>query len=577
MKSNKRIEIFKKLFPFIKPEKRLYFYLAVFKAVLLGSSLTVPVFYKMLIQNVIIDKNLGMIVYVILGYAGLFLTDTLFIALNKKTYNTLFLKMKIRIRQKLFKKINGMEYTDAAQFESGDLMKRAESDIDVIENFFNKHVLEYAYAIISIAVISIILLSMSWQLALFGFAMVPISFLFANFMGKKVGVVGARLREEYGSYNTFLHDTLQNWKDVKANNLQENEDSAMQDHWARIAPLRIKSQVLWFVNRGFIAFKDQFITKMNLYFVGGIFIINGNLEVAVLLVFMSYYEKFFANIALITDAVVNLKKDEPSIERVLELTDKKEDIRPKASLQGSSITVENITFSYNGELGDVLKDVSIKVNEKEHVAIVGRSGCGKTTLAKLILGLYSPIEGRICVGGYDISHISHESLNRKINIVMQNPALLNLSFRENLLLARHDASVDEIRYACEIADIHSFIASLPDGYDTIIGEKGIKLSGGQKQRLAIARTFLYNPDIIIFDEATSSLDSESEKNILKSVEKLSEHKTLITIAHRLSSVIAANRVYVMDKGKISASGTHSELKGNNDIYDMMFAGQYNTD
>jgi ABC-type multidrug transport system fused ATPase/permease subunit len=190
------------------------------------------------------------------------------------------------------------------------------------------------------------------------------------------------------------------------------------------------------------------------------------------------------------------------------------------------------------------------------------------------MGLYKPDDGIIYIGGYDVQKISIDSLGDKIGIVMQDPIFFNLTIRENLQFAKKRATQDELDHACRQASIFDFIQELPGKYETLIGEKGIKLSGGQKQRLAIARTILLNPDIIIFDEATSSLDRESEKAILCSIKNLSENKTIITIAHRLSSVLNVDNVVVVDAGEIISIGNHDDLRGKNEIYDLLFKKQY---
>ena len=228
--------------------------------------------------------------------------------------------------------------------------------------------------------------------------------------------------------------------------------------------------------------------------------------------------------------------------------------------------------SYPKNQQEVLKGVSLLISHNEHIVIVGRSGCGKSTLIKLILGMYEPTKGRILFDGTNIQEIT---VNQKIGVIMQEPFMFNLSIKENLKFAKRTASENEMDAACKMANIYDFIQNLPDRYETVIGERGVKLSGGQKQRLAIARTLLYDPEIVVFDEATSSLDSENEKAIVSTIKHLTKGKTVITIAHRLSSILDANRVAVMDEGEIVAYGTHNELKGKNKIYDLLFAKQYN--
>ena len=293
---------------------------------------------------------------------------------------------------------------------------------------------------------------------------------------------------------------------------------------------------------------------------------------ALLLTFMNYYEQFFSNISSISDSIVGFKNDKPSIDRVVEILDLEEPSKKTAKKFNSEIKLENLFFNYPKNQQNVLKGVSLLIYRNEHIAIVGRSGCGKSTLIKLILGLYEPTKGRILFDGINIKEIT---VKQKIGVIMQEPFMFNLSIKENLKFAKRTASEDEMDAACKKANIYDFIQKLPDRYETVIGEHGVKLSGGQKQRLAIARTLLYDPEIVVFDEATSSLDSENEKAIVSTIKHLTNGKTVITIAHRLSSILDANRVAVMNDGKIVAYGPHSELKGKNEIYDLLFAKQYN--
>lgn len=301
----------------------------------------------------------------------------------------------------------------------------------------------------------------------------------------------------------------------------------------------------------------------------GLLIIAGQMNISTLLVFMNYYAQFFGNISQITDSVLGLKNDTPNIDRVLGILNMEivEKLYVKDLLD--NISVKDLSFKYYDEQELVLKNINLAIAPKEHIAIVGRSGCGKTTLAKLMMGLYEPISGEVIIGNEDINKIAFESGGRKVGIVLQEPPLFNLTIRENLIFAKKRATDNELTDACKKANIFEFIDSLPDKFNTIISERGIKLSGGQKQRLSIARAILQNPDIIIFDEATSSFDSENEKAIVSAIKELSKGKTVITIAHRLSTVLGCNRVIVMDNGEIVAMGKHEDLYGNNEIYNKM--------
>lgn len=571
---SQRIDIFKKVYPFIKGERHLYALLGGMKLWALLLSIIGPMLYLVLINRVMIEKQMSLLPLVIMGYIGIYLLQTLGIVINKRIYNKLFVKFNLKIKTQILSIFTKMDVSTYAKYNIGDLKNRIDSDVAVIEKFFNTHILDYFYAIASAVIIAVILLFMNWILALTGLVMVPISFWFVKIMRKRANKVSEQQRKLQGEYESFLHVTFQNWKQIKANNLQESRNEVLQDFRGNLSKLFVKKQIYWYINRAFIAFKDFFITRMNLYFIGGLLIINGRMDVGLLLAFMNYYAQFFNNIASITESLLGLKNDAPSIDRTLEIINIEIHSKPKVKGLGDSISLKKLCFRYQDEQPVVLDNVSFSVNPKEHIAIVGRSGCGKTTLSKLIMGLYEPLSGTICIGDTDINTISFESIGRKIGIVLQNPSLFNLTIRENLQFAKKQASDDELMCVCKKANIYDFIDALPKRFDTIIGERGIKLSGGQKQRLSIARTLLQNPDIIIFDEATNSLDSENEKAIVGAINELSKGKTVITIAHRLSTILDCDRVVIMDSGKVTAIDTHENLRGKNELYDLLFEQQY---
>ena len=235
------------------------------------------------------------------------------------------------------------------------------------------------------------------------------------------------------------------------------------------------------------------------------------------------------------------------------------------------IDFKHVSFSYGD--GDILKDFNLSLKAGESVAVVGSSGAGKTTMCSLIPRFYDVTEGEVSVDGVDVRKYSQSSLRNNIGIVQQDVFLFSGTIRENILYGNAEASEEEVRRAAEFANLDSFVETLPDKYDTIVGERGVKLSGGQKQRISIARIFLKNPPILLLDEATSSLDNENEKKIQQSFDKLSEHRTTIIIAHRLQTIQNAKRIIVMDKGKIVEQGDHETLLAQNGLYAKLYSAQ----
>ena len=568
---SERLSLLKRLSPFLKSNKKSFSVVIIIKIIGMLLSLVSPAIYLVLVDDVMTDGRLKMLWVVLAGYVGVFVIQTLCSIINKKAYNHYFIIFNTKLKISIINKITSLRAQDYEKYSSGDLKNRLESDSGVFERFVMSHIVDYAYSILNCMIIGIILVYSNWILAIVGFVMVPLSFWFSKVMAKKAGAVSNEYRSEYGEYESFIHNSVQGWKEVKSNQLENELTNSLSQKWLKLSKLFVKQQVLWFVNRSFIAFKDMFITKMNLYFIGGLLILNGKYEVAALLVFMNYYEQFFGSISSITNLIVQFKTDKASISRVVELLDY---VSPKSNeyeSQSTSITVDDVSFNYPACESEVLKHVSFSIPPQKHTAIVGRSGCGKSTLVKLILGIYEPVNGNVMIGEQSTTNINWK---RKMGVVMQDPTLFNLSIEDNLRMVNKYVTSEEIDSACNKANIYDFIQKLPDGYQTIIGEKGVKLSGGQRQRIAIARVLLLDPQIVIFDEATSSLDYENEKAVIEALKNLSKGRTVISISHRLSSIIDADQVVVVEGGAITGIGTHKELLNHNKLYDALFESQY---
>ncbi len=547
IKSSERYLFFKRFWVFTKPLIKKLYALGFLKLYKMLLTLITPVFYKLLIDNVLIQGQLKLLPYILLAYLGVYALQSLGVVLDTRYNQGFYMPFTLQIRKALFKKYLQLDSLHYESFGVGDLNTRLTDDVSKSRDFIFEHIIEFLFSLANITVIGLIMLVLNPWLSLFGFCMVPLSFLFTKVMGKKAKAVGAAYREEWSRYQSFLHGSFQNWKEIKANGLEDSEEAVFSSYWDRLSPLFIKRQVLWFINRGFIEFKNMFITKMNLYFLGGLLIIQGHLTVGSLLIFMNYYEQFFGHISKLSELHMGLKNDVPSYEKLFQILDT--ETPPKESVKNleGEIRVEGLHFQYPSAEAPILQNLSFSIRKGERVALVGKSGCGKSTLAKLLAGAYTPTKGDIYLGGRNLKELSAASINRVLSCVMQEPILFNLSIRENLLIIKKDATEEDLIRVCERADIYTFIRSLPQGFDSVIGERGVKLSGGQKQRLAIARVLLLNPPVILFDEATSSLDNENEKAIVESIDRLSKDKTIIIIAHRPSTIKNCDRIIKIAK------------------------------
>ena len=308
--------------------------------------------------------------------------------------------------------------------------------------------------------------------------------------------------------------------------------------------------------------------------VGVMFLISKRISISSMLVIFNYRWQIITISYDVQDLIESIKKYTVSSERVFDIIDgikfKKEKFgKTHLSKLKGHIEFKNVSFNYkNGD--DVLKDINFKINPNETVSFVGKSGSGKTTIFNLISKLYTSKKGEILLDGVNINKLDKETVRSNISVISQNPYIFNMSIKDNLKVVKENASDDEIISACKMAALHDYIVSLKDGYDTIVGESGVTLSGGQRQRLAIARALIQNTEIILFDEATSALDNETQGKIQDAINNMQGIYTILIIAHRFSTVVGANKIVVVDDGKVVGIGTHEELLKNNDIYKKLY-------
>lgn len=535
----------------------------------------IPLFlYSFLVNRVLVDKNMNGLWPVITGYLAVFLFATIGIAVSKRFSNRLILKYDLRIKNKLLKKYISLDNDVYSKYSIGDVKSRIENDSTAAGNFFTTHILDFIYAVVYAVALAVILLCYDWRIALLSFVFVPVSLITVNFLGGKTKETGEKLWKLQIKYESFLHSNFQNWKDVKTNNLEDAQLDELNGHYKKIRHIWFLNQLYLHLGITYSFFTKNFITQLFIYFIGGLFVIKGYSEVGVLLVFISFYGQFFGYIESISNSMMNFKNDSVNIEKVIGILNLEAGNRPYKKIDGTDLNVENLRFTYEGNESFALDGISFSVSKGEHLAIVGESGSGKSTIAKLLTGQINPQGGTVQIGGIDIYTVNSESVSEKVSIVVQEPVLFNMTIRDNLLLAKAGATDAQLIECCRRASIYDFIETLQNKLDTVIGEKGVQLSGGQRQRLSIARAFLQDRDIIIFDESTSALDSENENDIITELKSLSSGKTMISIAHRLSTILDCDKVMVLKGGRVVAFDTHDNLYNSNETYDLLFQSQY---
>lgn len=515
----------------------LYIVLQFFKS---GLMLLTPYFYLLFLNDVITEQRFEKL-WMILGlYLIVFMAKAMVTICIRKVYNRIFPVMTLEMKKRVLEKYNHLDIPVLKDYTAGELKECLHEDTEKVALYFEK-MLEIWISAINVLITTVILLYLNWILAVVSFLLLPVSFLITRFIKNRSDMQYERKRQIQGQYNDFMIHNLFFWKEIKANCLAETQQEQFEELWKKMGDASLKSHIFWFLNRTFLAFKDVFLTKMGLYLLGGILVIYNRATVPVLLTFMEYYAGFADRLLEIADNVMKRGEQRASLRKVEVVLNLQKPDRPYTLGDFEQLEFQNVEFAYTEEQEAVLRGVNMKISRGESVAIMGESGCGKSTLVKIMAGCLIPTKGNILWNGIPMEKISRQSLYAKVGFLMQESSLFNLTIRENLLFGKSDATKTEMEDACRRANVLAFIQGLPQGFETVIGENGIRLSGGQKQRLVIARLLLQNSEVIVFDEATSALDYKNESEILGVLLQNLDRKTFLMVTHRTTSVAKCSR------------------------------------
>lgn len=479
-------------------------------------------------------------------------------------------KMETDMRHDLFEHLQTLSYSYYSDTKVGQIMSRITSDLFDITEFAHHCPEELFITGIKIVIAFAILLTINVPLTIILFMILPIMLIACMSFRGKMRDAFKESRKQVGELNARVEDSLLGIRVVKSFANEEIEQSKFDD--GNIIFLKIKKLAYKYM-AGFHSttrFFEGFM-YISVIIAGSIFLMYQKISVADFAAYILYISTLTASIRTIINFTEQFQRGITGLERFIEVMDTPADIvdAPDAveltNVKGD-IRFDNVSFNYPGNDRTVLANLDIHIASGENVALVGASGSGKTTICNLIPRFYDIVSGEITIDGRNIKDFTLKSLRRNIGIVQQDVYMFSGTVRDNIEYGRPGASFEDIQKAAIRAGAHDFICELPNGYDTYIGERGVKLSGGQKQRLSIARVFLKDPPVLILDEATSSLDNESEKLIQKSLEELSEGRTVLTIAHRLSTIKNADKILVITENGIEEQGTHEELLQKEGIY-----------
>ncbi len=479
-------------------------------------------------------------------------------------------------RMKLYAKMQtfSTEYFTTAQ--TGDLMSRVINDTATFEMLYAHILPDGVSNIITLVGVSVILFTMNAKLALLTLIPVPIIIALSIFFAKKIRPIFRGVQKTVAGINTQLHDNFAGIQEIRAFGQADREEKKVHE---KVAAYTV--HILQALYKGaFFHPSIEFLTSLGnviVMGVGGYLAYKNQISVTYIFGFLLYLGLFYAPITTLAQLMEQAQQALAGAERVVEILDTPVEIKTEenaVALETSdgALSFENVSFSYKEDT-PILKNISFNVKPGQFTALVGPTGVGKTTIVKLAARFYDPVIGTVRLDGHDLREITLESLRRFIAYVPQDTYLFNTTIGENIAFARPDASAEEIIAAAKIARIHDDIMSMPNGYDTVTGERGVKLSGGQKQRIAIARAVICRAPVLILDEATSSVDAETERMIQRSIDELAGKHTIIAIAHRLSTIKKADQIIVLEDGDIVQKGTHEELMKQPGLYSRMYSFQ----
>lgn len=566
-------ENLKKMISYYKPYKRVFFADTFFAIIASIVALIIPLVVRY-ITSTVVNMNpqqaFKQIMYIAIAVFVLIIIQIYCNYFISNYGHVMGAKIEYDMRAEIFAHFQKMPFSFFDDQKVGQLMSRITSDLFDITELLHHGPENVTISVIKIIGALCILLSIDKKLALAAFALVPFMIVYAYFFNKKMKQTFRINRKKIAAINEQIEDNLSGIRVVKsfANEQLENEKFQIGNK-AFLEAKKNNYKYMGGYNAGLIGFN----TMINLVVIvaGGIMFTKNMVNVTDFVTFLLYINIFTDPVKTLIDFTEQFQNGYSGYERFRQILDMEPEIKDKEGAKEltnvvGNIKFDNVSFRYNDNAHRVLKHISLEIPAGSYIALVGSSGAGKTTLCNLIPRFYDVTKGSISIDDEDIRNVKLKSLRNNIGMVQQDVYLFAGTIYENIKYGKPTATKEEVIAAAKEANAYDFIMSLPNGFDTDIGQRGIKLSGGQKQRLSIARVFLKNPPILIFDEATSALDNESEKVVQESMEKLAKNRTTLVIAHRLSTIRNAEKILVLTENGIEEQGTHNELINKKGIY-----------
>ena len=615
-------QLLKRVWEFARPYRLQVASLLFTILMISGISLISPLLYRDLIDNALPNRDFNRLNWLALGMIAIPLVNGLIGVWQRRLNSSIGEGVIYDLRRKLYSHLQRMSLRFFTETRTGELMSRLNNDVIGAQRAISNTLVTIISNIVTLVATLSIMIALEWRLTLLGLAILPLFFFPARRVGKVLRNLRRKSLEHNAEMNSSMNETLNvsGALLVKLFGREKQELDRFANNAGGVRDIGIRSAIVghWFF---MLLSVVSAVGSAVVFWIGGHLVLRGEFTIGTIVAFGTYLTQMYGPLMALTNAQVQFAESMVSFERVFEVLDIPIEIKEvdqvihPASIEGD-VLFEGVSFSYNesaeekvgleevarlswrgnqeaflkrggeklseektengtDELRWALKDVTFSIKSGELAALVGPSGAGKTTVTYLLPRLYDPTTGRVLIDGQDIKGFSLKSLADNIGMVTQETYLFYDTIQANLLYANPEASETDLVEAANIANIHEFIQSLPDGYDTVVGERGYRLSGGERQRIAIARVVLRDPRILVLDEATSSLDSLSEELIQEAMRSVMKNRTSLVIAHRLSTILAADKIFVLDQGKLIQQGTHQHLMDEGGLYRTLYETQFN--